>query len=67
MVLRKKITDMIGAMLAIFLGYSVYYAIAEGLPHFEGFMTALLLVMLLVAVNRDEEEETEEETEEQEE
>ena len=62
--IKKNITDLIGAMLAIFLGYSVYYALAEGLPHFEGFMTALLLVLVLVAVNRDEEEETEEKTEE---
>ena len=62
--LKKNITDLIGAMLALFLGYSVYYAIAEGLPHIEGFTTAVLLIILIMAVNRDEEDEEEEETEE---
>ena len=65
--IKKNITDLIGAMLAIFLGYSVYYALAEGLPHIEGFTTAVLLLLILVSIRNvveDEEEETEEKTEE---
>ena len=62
--IKSKIMKSIGFIVAVFVGYSFYYATAESLPHFDGFLTALLLIMLLMAVNQDEEEETEEETEE---
>lgn len=64
MTIKKAVLKGIGAIISIFIGYSFYYAAAESLPYFEGFMASFVLIMILLAVNRVEEEETEEETEE---
>jgi len=62
--IKNAVLKGIGAVIAIFVGYSFYYAAAESLPYFEGFTTVMVLIMILLAVNQVEEEETEEETEE---